>query len=325
MGAEKGLSSGSGLAVVAVAALLIALAVEFFWWIAGAAALVGIFFAVRALMPRVREYRLEAARRDAEIARRADQQHRWIIRGDSRGIYGPAGAEAMRSVSPPPPDLKDPAPQAFPEIATVAYTADDLARLLKNKPPCWRWAVFVSVLVQRRAPLQARLHDSALGFTTASGASLITGPRVATFVMDLMNNLGVLIDEVESFMRTPAFMGMFGDPGDESSADADGIVHTANRLMDYHDRLLALSEHCRGVSTSSRYRDLMRDCALLADAPLQGYKRFIDDFVARVDEMPELLRYTVGTVAVDPVILHIDVDDRVFKRISKQLKQIPTH
>jgi hypothetical protein len=38
-------------------------------------------------------------------------------------------------------------------------------------------------------------------------------------------------------MLTPAFVGVFGEPGDEGSADADAILHAANRLMDYHEPL----------------------------------------------------------------------------------------
>ena len=40
-------------------------------------------------------------------------------------------------------------------------------------------------------------------------------------------------------MLSPAFQGVFGDR--EENADADGIVHAAERLMDYHDQMLALT------------------------------------------------------------------------------------
>jgi hypothetical protein len=148
--------------------------IKYFWRIAGAAALVGAFFAVRAIVRRAEQRRLEAAERDEELARRAEQQHRWTLRGDSRGVYGPAGAKAMRSVPPTPPELGT-TEEAIPElseIAAVAFSADGLAKLLNEKPTCWWWASFASVLVQRREPLQARLHDSALGFTTSTGARL---------------------------------------------------------------------------------------------------------------------------------------------------------
>ena len=73
----------------------------------------------------------------------------------------------MRSVSPTPPELgtSDEATPESTQVAAVAYTAGNLVKLVREKLPCWRWAAFASVLVQRRAPLQARLRDSALGFT----------------------------------------------------------------------------------------------------------------------------------------------------------------
>src|SRR5258705_255325 len=39
----------------------------------------------------------------------------------------------------------------YPKTADVAYKPADLATLLAEKLPCWRWAAFASVLVQRRA------------------------------------------------------------------------------------------------------------------------------------------------------------------------------
>jgi len=58
------------------------------------------------------------------------------------------------------------------------------------------------------------------------------------------------------------------------------------------------------------------------DAPLTGYRTFINEFVQRVGEMPELLHYARGTIELDPVLLHIEADDELLERISKQLNQI---
>jgi hypothetical protein len=44
--------------------------------------------------------------------------------------------------------------------------------------------------------------------------------------------------------------------------------------------------------------------------------------VERVGEMPELVHYGCGTVELDPVLLHIEADDKLLERISKQLNQI---
>ena len=108
--------------------------------------------------------------------------------------------------------------------------------------------------------------------------------------------------------------------GDESTADADGILHVANRLMDYHERFLTLAERCRDFQTPAHYAGLMRDCSQLMNIPLEGYRTFIDDFVELIGEIPELMRHARGTVEADTISLHMDVDDRLVKRITKQVR-----
>ncbi|MEY8016302.1 hypothetical protein [Mycobacterium servetii] len=145
------------------------------------------------------------------------------------------------------------------------------------------------------------------------------------FVLDRMGEMIVLIKHVEDFMLTPAFVGVFGEPGDESSADAEGIVHAATRLMDYHDRFLGMVERCRGLAVASEYGPLMDDLAQLLDVPLAAYRAFIADFVDRVGEMPAMLPYSRGTVALDSVVLHMDVEDGLIARIRPQLNAIAAH
>jgi hypothetical protein len=125
-----------------------------------------------------------------------------------------------------------------------------------------------------------------------------------------MEDLNQLATQVEAFMLAPAFMAVFGSRCDASTADADGIVHVANRLMDYHERFLELAERCRDFAAPSQYTDLMRYVRELMGMPLDAYNTFIDDFVDRIAEMPELIRHARGTVEADPVVLHMHVDDR---------------
>ena len=294
-----------------------------FWWMVALAACVGLYFAMRVRATK-RGQGVVSSEVSADIARRADQQNRWAQRGDARGVYGVEGAELMRRVEPGP-DVNTELEQVteFPRTAAVAYTPADLNTLLAEKLPCWRWAAFASVLVQRRAEVQSRLRDAQLGYGAPSGERVDSGAELGRFVVERMDELLVLVNQVESFMLTPAFVGVFGDPGKESSADADGIVHTANRLMDYHDRFLGLAERCRGLAAPSHYERLLhRDLAQLMDVPLAACRTFIDDFVERVGEMPEMLHYAHGTVELDPVVLHMDVDDELLTRITKQLGEI---
>jgi beta-lactamase regulating signal transducer with metallopeptidase domain len=68
--------------------MLIALIIRLIWWILGATVLVVLFYVIRAQLRAARARAEADARRAAQIAARAEQQHRWVLRGDERGVYG---------------------------------------------------------------------------------------------------------------------------------------------------------------------------------------------------------------------------------------------
>jgi len=279
-----------------------------------------MFFSGRGVFQRLRTDLAVEEERQQKIRERADEQHRWASRGDARGVYGAEGAALMREVLPAPV-LPRPAPEVI-KVAEVVHTRADLDAMLTKKPQCWRYAAFASVLVQRRAAVAARLRDARLGFVEPSGETASTGYVVAHFFTDRMGELSEIVEQVDDFMLSPAFNEVFGDPHDGDSADADGIVHTANRLMDYHDRLLALSERCRSVRIPHRYAELQRDAGLLMVIPLDAYTTFIDDLVGRVSEMHDVARYATGDVQLDPVMLSITDDVGLISRVGRQISEV---
>ena len=318
-------SDSGGFAAAFVLVLTLGVIIEFFWWFVGAAALVGLFFAGRALLREVARRRELADEREAALRRRADRQHRWLLTNDSRGLYGPEGASAMRAVIPQPsmPDGDDGEEQEDRAVARLATTKSELKVLIAERPRAWPQALFASVLVQRMTPLLPRVRDSALGFTPSSGARRVsTGPRLAQIIVDLLDEMASTVGQLESFMSAPAFMESFGDPADDSTTDPAAIKHTANRLMDYHDRFLELSERCRGLSASSEYSDLLADCARLLDMPLQSYRTFIAEYVEVIESLPQVLEHATGVVQLGAIVMELDSDDRLFKRIFKRLGEI---
>jgi hypothetical protein len=168
--------------------------------------------------------------------------------------------------------------------------------------------------------VRSRVRDVRLGYGAPTGSYARSGAEVAQFVTASMDELVKLVGQTEAFMLTPVLMEVFGQYGDESTADAEGIVQVANRLMDYHDRFLKLAERCRDFDAPSRYSGLMRDCGQLMNIPLDGYDTFIDDFTEFVVRMPDMMRYGRGTVEADPISLRMSVDDALTKRITRQIR-----
>ncbi|MFC3776369.1 hypothetical protein ACFOTF_12930 [Mycolicibacterium holsaticum] len=298
--------------------ILIWVVITYYWIILGVAAAVGLFFGVRALVRREQERRLEAADEAKLLALRADRQHRWASRGDKRGVYGVEGAELMRSITSQPEVPPADTPDEKPRVAAIAHTAAELDALLREKPAEWRWGVFVSILVQRSAKLRSRIRDCELHYSSTAGRYLRTGKEVAAFVEDRIADLTELTSRLESFIEAPAFTRVFGE--DDSDADADGILHVANRLMDFYERYLDLAERCRDASVPSAYTGLMRDCSQLMAVPLEGIERFMDEMVEVAEELPTMRRYTSGAVDFGTVTIEIVADAKLVKRIDKQLR-----
>ena len=68
------------------------------WCAVALAGLGGLCIAIRARALRGRTHPEVSSEVSAELNRRADQQNRWALRGDTRGVYGARGAELMRSL-----------------------------------------------------------------------------------------------------------------------------------------------------------------------------------------------------------------------------------
>lgn len=315
---------GSGFAAVVVLLLVVGLIIKYIWWIVGAGALIGLFFVGRAVAREVDKRRELAEEREFQLKRRADRQHRWMLTGDPRAVYGQEGAAAMRKVAPTPslPGKKDAAAQENLPIARMAATAGELAALERDKPQEWQWALFASVLLQRMTPLLPRLRDSELGFTLAGTTRIRTGTELAGALVGLIDEMLSTGRQLEDFMGSPAFMRAFGDLTDDSSSDPEAIKHIANRVMDYHERFLELSERCRGLSVPSQYADVLTDCARLLDIPLQSYREFIGELVDVIEALPQLLQHATGVVNMGSVVLDVDIDDQLRSRIFKRLEAI---
>ena len=71
----------------------------------------------------------------------------------------------------------------------MATTPQELDTLVRDKPKAWEQALYVSVLVQRVAPLQSRLCDSELGFNSPTSTGTMPPAHLA-------NRVVILIDEM---------------------------------------------------------------------------------------------------------------------------------
>ncbi len=229
-----------------------------------------------------------------------------------------SGAEGMSHKIDPTPKRILPLDTNGSEVAQVASTKEDLDCLLADKPPLWRWAVFTSVLLQRRNAVQPRLLNCASGYQPGPGFPL-NGERYSQVARQAMNRIAELVQQVEQFMLSPGFTGTLA--GDGSDADPDSIVRIANRLMDYHSELLGEAERCVQTPVESEVIIFVQDTSALAMCPLVGYDKFIMTMCSRVAEMQELLPYAKGGIVLDEAGLAIEMPDGLLAHIVAHIKR----
>jgi hypothetical protein len=68
--------------------LIIGFIGAYFWWIIAIAAVAALVWMAQRAFREIDAEEAAEARRLAEVAKRADQQHRWALAGDDRGVYG---------------------------------------------------------------------------------------------------------------------------------------------------------------------------------------------------------------------------------------------
>lgn len=224
--------------------------------------------------------------------------------------------EAMARPINPTPQRLLPLHEDAEQVAKIATTRDELARLISDQPVAWPWAVFTSVLVQRRNAVQERLRAVASGYQPRNGIHQVSGRIYAQIAYRSMNEIADLVAGFEQFMLSPAFKGAFGDGSTDGSADAEAIVAVANRLMDYHESFLAQAETCFQTSVDREVLPFVQDMGAFALCPLIGYQHFIPTMCARIAEAQELLPYSGGgRLQLDDANLEITLPDGLTERI----------
>lgn len=207
-------------------------------------------------------------------------------------------------------------------VAVIVPTPDLLKQMLREKPPCWAWAAFASVLFQRWAAVEERKVCQVLGSPVRPTGSLRTEREVALFVRSHLRDADDVILDVGRLLRAPSFARTFGIDGHEDSADAEAIVRAAHKLGDHYERLLELAEDCRMYSVPAPYADLVADCAAFLNQALHDFGRFVNDVLQRLDDVQRQAVQGRPGGAFVPVPLNVTTDRRLAWSMLDRLQDI---
>ncbi|CAN5675044.1 hypothetical protein BH11ACT6_BH11ACT6_40530 [soil metagenome] len=207
-------------------------------------------------------------------------------------------------------------------VADVVPTPELVRLMVQEKPACWTWAVYASVLFQRCMAVEERKIIQALGAPVPTTGHLQTGPEVAQFVGGHLRAVDDTLAELDAFLKSSVLAGAFGNSDDETTADADGIVQAAHYLSDLYERLLGLAENCRKYSVPQRYADLLRDCIRFMNEPLQDYCGFINDVLERLEQVQNRVMLGQKYIHQEAILYHATIDDDLVWSILDRLQTI---
>lgn len=234
-----------------------------------------------------------------------------------------ARAEDMARPIDPTPKRILPPDEKSAIVAHVATTRDALDRLIVDRPPAWWYAVFTSVLLQRRNGVQARLRQCVSGYQPHPGWAPLDGKAYSQLAYRTMNDVADEVAQLEQFVLSPAFTAALRSPRDESQADPNAIVDVANRLMAYHQRFLTFAERCVQTPVKPDVRGLVADMNAFTLCPLMGIDSLIETMCARIGEAQDLLPHTTegDVIALDNASLAISLPVGLTSRVVAQIKR----
>lgn len=232
-------------------------------------------------------------------------------------------AESMARPLDPTPQRILPPSEKTSLIAAVATTKAELDALMSDKPNAWPWALFASVLVQRRNALTDRLRRCVSGYQPRPGQAPLSGRGYSMVALGAISDMSDVVEQIGPFMRSPAFSGAFGEAGADSNADAEAILAVAHRLMDYHESFLRQAETCVQTAVQSEALVFVQDMGAYTLFPLIGYEQFITTMCARVGEVQDVLPYAdpTSTVWFDNVTLTMDLPDDLSERTAAHFRR----
>jgi hypothetical protein len=207
-------------------------------------------------------------------------------------------------------------------VGVIVHTPQQVQRLIRQKPLCWTWAVFASVLFQRWAALEQRKVTQVLAEPVTPDGVLLGGPDVAQFVMAHVHSAQTAMTRVAGLVTDTAFAQAFGAPDGEDAADAEAIVAAAHEVGDCYQQVLESAEECRTWLAPGEYADLHADCVQLVNRCLQELAGFVNDVLGHVEFLQRMAILGELPPRFQPLRPRLRLDTRLLASIAARLREV---
>lgn len=216
-------------------------------------------------------------------------------------------------------------PPAQPAAITrVPRTEVERQQVLLVRPPAWEFLYFAGQLLYERNSVEAKYRDHEIHYASAVG-EIVRRADIASYISRRASDASRLAAKLTRLVNDKvAQERAFGAPG--QADDPDRLAHLAKRWNSVYEEFMDWAASLRGASAPSEYDSLLELLARYAEGPVEQYRAFVDDYVAKVDAVPAAL--AAGNEVTLEMALIVSIPDEVktaydteFDRLRNQLEQ----
>jgi hypothetical protein len=203
-------------------------------------------------------------------------------------------------------------------ISRVPRTEVERQQVLLMRPGGWEYLYFVGQLLHERNNVEGKSRDHEIHYAPAS-REVVERSDIVSFISlranDAQSLMGKLSDLVNSRVARERAFGPDGQP-----ADPERLAHLAKRWNSVYEEFMDWAARIRGVSAPSEFRNLLELLARYADPPVEQYRGFVDEFVAKVDALPAAL--AAGETVRLEISLTLSLPDEVTKPYKDEFDRL---
>ena len=219
-------------------------------------------------------------------------------------------------------------PPAQPAAITrVPRTEAERQQVLLVRPPAWEFIYFAGQLLHERNSVEAKYRDHEMHYALTT-EEVVRRADIAGYISRKTSDASRLASRISMLLNDrTAQERAFGAPG--QAGDPDRLAHLAKRWNSVYEEFMDWAASLRGVSAPHEYHHLLELLARFADGPVEQYRMFVDEFVAKVDAVPATM--ATGNEVRLEMSLVVFIPDEVkatyqaeFGRLENQIAQDAT-
>lgn len=147
-------------------------------------------------------------------------------------------------------------------------TDDELAALLRERPPIWEYLYYAGVLLAERSRLEPTYRDEVVRYTPLEGEQLDEAAAIAR-LQGAFDDASALADSAMHLFEPDVHELAFGKPGEEG--DEELIRQLAVRTLAKYAELMEWARSLRAARAPSELREAFKLAADMVRLPINQF------------------------------------------------------